>query len=109
MCVVGAYLAKFLEDPCLILRGDPDAGVTDRNLHRTISLLGVNSDPSSFRGELHCVGKQVEKNLFDLAFVAGEVAKSLVNCNVKIDAVLGGSLTHKGACVIYCQGEIKLS
>jgi hypothetical protein len=32
MCIVGAYLAEFLEYLWLILGGDPDAGVTDRNL-----------------------------------------------------------------------------
>src|SRR4029453_8130313 len=109
MRIVGPHLAEFLEYLRLILRGDPDAGVTDRNLYRTVCLPGLNSNPSFLRGELHCVGKQIEKNLFDLALIADEVAKTLVNGNVKIDAVLGGSLTHKGARVIDCQGEIKRS
>src|SRR4030095_466196 len=107
MCIVGAHLPKFLEDPCLILRGDPDAGVTDRNLHRTISLPGVNSDPSSLRRELHGIGKKVEKYLLDLALIADKVAKALVNCNVKVDAVLGGSLPHKGARVVDGQWQIE--
>ena len=32
----------------------------------TISLPGANSDSSSLWGELHCVGKKIEQNLFDL-------------------------------------------
>src|SRR5262249_46756385 len=79
----------------------------DRNLHRTISLPGVNADPSSLRGELNGVGKKVEKYLLDLALVADKIAKPLVNSNVEVDAVLGGPLAHKGTRVIYCQGKIE--
>ena len=69
---------------------------------RTVDLPGVNSDPSSLRSELHRVGEEIEKNLFDLPFITHEVAKALVNGNVEIDAVLGGALAHKGARVVYC-------
>ena len=41
--------------------------------------------------------------------VADEIPKTLVDCNVEVDAVLGGSLAHKGARVIDCQWEIKRS
>lgn len=40
-----------------------------------MSLLSVNFDPSSLRGELKGIGKQVEKNLLDLPLVADEVAR----------------------------------
>src|SRR5262245_18044495 len=102
--VVTSDLAKFLKDLCLVFRRDPDPGVTDGDFHRTIGLPGVNADPAALRRELHCVGKKVEKYLLDLALVAYEIAKALVNCNVEIDAVLGGTLAHKGACVVYGQG-----
>src|SRR5262249_34106094 len=104
MRIVGPHLAQFFQYLWLILGGHPDADVTDRNLHRTISLLGVDSDSASFRSELNGVRKQVEKDLFDLALVSDELAKPLVNCNIEVDAVLGGPLAHKGAGVIYCQG-----
>ena len=52
---------------------------------------------------------KVEKNLFDLPLVADEIPKTLVNCNVEVNAVLGGPLAHKGARVVYCQGEIERS
>ena len=90
-------------------RGHPDADVTDRDLHRTISLPGVNSDPSALRGELHRVGKKVKQDLFDLALVTDEIAKTLINCNVEVDAMLGGPLPHKGVRVVYGQGKIKCS
>src|SRR5947209_7895930 len=109
MCIVGAYLAEFLEYLWLILWCDPDAGVTDRDFHRTISLLGFNSDPSSLRCELHGIGKQVEKNLFDLPLVTYELPKALVDRDIESDAVLRGPFPHKGACVIYCQGKVELS
>src|SRR6516162_7871141 len=104
MCIVGAYLAEFLEYLWLILRCDPDAGVIDRYLYRTICLPGFNSNPPSLRSELHCIRKQVEKNLFDLPLITHELAKALVNCNVEVDGVLCSALPHKRACVIYCQG-----
>src|SRR5262249_12995148 len=107
--VVAPHLAKFLENLCLVLRRDPDPGVTDGDLYRTISPPGVDSDPPSFRRELHRVGKKIEKYLFDLALIADEISKALVNCNVEIDAVLGGTLAHKRACVVYCQGKIERS
>ena len=66
-----------------------------------------NSDPSSLGGELHRVGKQIEKNLFDLALIADEFAKTLVHVDVERNAVLGGALAHKGACVVDCQGKIE--
>ena len=53
--IVAADLAKLLEDPWLVLGRDADAGVADRDFHRAITLSGVNSDPSSLRGELHCI------------------------------------------------------
>src|SRR5262249_12461962 len=109
MCVVASHLAKFLKNLCLVLRRDPDPCVADRNFHRAISLPGVNSDPSALRGELYCVGKKVEKNLFDLALITDKIPKSLVNCNVEVDAVLGSPLANKGACVVDSQREVKRS
>src|SRR5262249_12049554 len=64
---------------------------------------------SALRCELNGVGKQVQKNLFDLPLVSHELPKTLVNCNVEVDAVLSGALTHKGAGIIYCQGKIERS
>ena len=54
--VVASHLAKLLEDLWLILRGDADAGVGDRDFHRAVSLSGIIADPSSLRRELDRVG-----------------------------------------------------
>src|SRR5262249_4586382 len=107
--IVASHLAEFLENLCLVLSRDPDPGVADRNLHKTISLPGIDSDPSSLWRELHRVGKQVEKDLLDLALVATKVSKALVNCNIKVDTVLDGSFAHKGPSVVYGQGQIERS
>ena len=79
MCIVGAHLAKFLEDLWLVLCCNADAGVTDRYLDNTVGLPGFNPDPSSLRRELHGVRKQIEQDLFDLSLVADEIAKTLVD------------------------------
>src|SRR5215470_2941935 len=107
MRIVGAHLAEFLEDPCLIFWCDPNPGVTDRDLRAIVCLVGRDADPSALWGELHCVGKKIEKDLFDLPLVADEVPKPLVNCNIEIDTMLCGSLAYKGASVVYCQGKIE--
>src|SRR5215468_1081949 len=109
MRIVGSHLAKFLKNPCLVFRGDADAGVTDGDFYSAVGLPGINSNPSALRGELHRVGKQIEQYLLDLALITDVLAKTLVNGNVNLDAVLGGTLAHKGACVVYCQGKIKRS
>src|SRR5215510_216857 len=109
MRIVGSHLAKFLEDLCLVLRRNPDPGVTDRNLHCTIDFPCINFDPSSLRGELHGVGEQIQKDLLDLALVADEIAKTLVHIYVKCNTVLCGSFPHESACVVDCQGKIERS
>jgi hypothetical protein len=63
MRIVGPHLAEFLEYSCLIIGRDPDPGVTDRDFHRIIGLPGFNSNPSSLRGELHCLGKYTRRRL----------------------------------------------
>ena len=70
-------------------------------------LSGVNSNPSSLWRELHGIGQEIEKNLFDLPLITNEVAQALINRNVEFDAVLGGPFAHKRACVVDRQGHIK--
>src|SRR5688500_5660125 len=101
MRIVGAYLTKLLEDLWLILQSDADAGVGYRDLHSSITLYGVDPDPSSLRSKLHCIGQKIEQNLLDLTLITHEIAKPIVHCNVNRDAVRCGALAHKGACVVY--------
>ena len=77
--IVAAHLAKLLEDPGLVLGCDADAGVSYRDLHSSVTLYGVNPDPSSLRSELHCIGQKIEKNLLDLALITDELAQPLVD------------------------------
>src|SRR5215468_2266701 len=100
MRIVGAHLAKFFENLCLVLRRDPDPGIADRKFNRAVGLPGANSDPSSLRREFHCVGEQIKKDLFDLALIADEIAKTLVYSNIEVDAMLGSPLPHKRACIV---------
>src|SRR5918996_846795 len=109
MRIVGAHLAKLLEYLWLILQGDSDSCVTDRYLYRTVRLPGFNSNLSPLWGELHRVGQQVEKNLFDLPLITHELPKTLVDRDIESDAVLGGPFAHKRARVVYRQGQIECS
>ena len=83
MRIVASHLAELLEYLWLIIRGDPDSGVTDRYLYRTICPPGFNPNPPPLRGELHCVGKKVEKDLFDLALVAHKLTETIVNAQIQ--------------------------
>ena len=73
MLVVAAHLAKLLEDPGLVLRRDPNTSVSYRDLHSTVTLYCVNSDPASLGSELHRVRQQVKKDLLNLALVADDL------------------------------------
>src|SRR5215468_11849574 len=46
------HLAKLLEDLLLVLRGDADAGVTDRDLHEATFWQGADFYPTPFGREL---------------------------------------------------------
>src|SRR6266850_6062548 len=93
--IVAPDLAKFLEDRCLVLLSDPDASVSYGNLHRAVGLVGSKLDPSPLRCELHRIGKEIEKNLFDLALVADEIAKTLVYGEVQCYSMADGALAHE--------------
>ena len=85
--IVGAHLAKLLENFRLIFRRDPDAGVSYRYFDRAIALLGVDSDPPSLGSELDRVRKQIQKDLLDLTLVADELAEPLVEIDVECNAM----------------------
>ena len=101
MLVVAAHLAKLLEDPGLVLRRDPDASVSYRDLHSTVTLYCVNSDPASLRSELHRIGQQVKKDLLDLALVADEIPETLVDSTSTVMPCRRGALADKGASIVY--------
>src|SRR5919109_2858395 len=107
MRIVGPHLAELLEYLWLILGGNPNPGVTDRYLYRTVCLFGFDSNPSALWSEFHRVGKQIEENLFDLALISNVVTKTLVNTNLEVDAVLYSSLAHKRASIVDGQGQIE--
>src|SRR5262245_63828670 len=64
--VVPADLAELLEDGCLILRRDPDPGVTDSDRDHVPGHRGGEADPTAVRGELDRVGEQVQQDLLHL-------------------------------------------
>jgi hypothetical protein len=90
--LVAAHPAELLEDGFLILRGDPDAGVADRNLDRPVGEGSLHPDPAPFRGELHRVGQEIQQDLLDLALIAHEFAQLRVHVDVEgRDAKLGAA------------------
>jgi|RhiMetdeSRZDD1v2_1073273.scaffolds.fasta_scaffold36684_2 hypothetical protein len=107
--IIGAHLAKLLEYLWLVFRGNPDAGVADRYLHCAVGLLGIDPDSSSLWRKFDRIGKEIEKYLLDFPLIADVLTKAVVDINVKRDAVLCGPLPHKGASVLYSQGEVKLT
>jgi len=45
----------------MVLRRDADPRVADGDFHRTISLPGLNSDPSSLWSELHALESRLRR------------------------------------------------
>src|SRR5688572_8095604 len=70
--VVVADLAKLLEDRRLVLRGDADARVADRDLDPALRAVRANADAAAFGRELHGVGEEVQQDLLDLPLVADD-------------------------------------
>ena len=96
------------ETPRKSLAGPPGrcrCRVTHRDFHRAVSLPGRNSDPPSLRGELHRVGKEIEKDLLDLPLIPDEITQALVDRDIERDTVPCGALAHKGARVIDAKGR----
>src|SRR6516164_878167 len=109
MSIISAHLAKLLEDRGLFSWRSTDAGVSHRDLRAIFCLICGDADSPSLGCELHRIGQEIEKNLFDLSLVTDVSAKPVVHINVQGNAVLDGALSNKGACVVYRQGEIKRS
>src|SRR6476620_681374 len=57
LCIISACLPEFFENRFLILLGDTDAGVRDRNDHCAVTQTCVHLDLSAFGRELHGVRK----------------------------------------------------
>src|SRR5919106_6235792 len=96
----GADLAKLLEDRILVLGGDADAGIADRDLDRAVCRHRPNVDPAARRRELDRVRQQVEKDLFDLALVSLNLAPCLSHVRVEGDPSLPRPLAHQGDHVV---------
>src|ERR1051325_10986921 len=76
--IIAAHLAKLLKDRRLFGWRNTNTGVTDGDLRAVVCLIGADADAPSLGCELHCVGKKVEKNLFDLALIADVFGQSVV-------------------------------
>src|SRR4029453_18074004 len=70
-------LPKLLEHRLLILRGDANPGIADRDLDQPVLWRGRNLDPPTLRRERDGVGQQVEDDLTDLPLVRLNLAQPL--------------------------------
>src|SRR3989337_30650 len=66
---VRADLLEFLENGCMILRRDAEAGVADRDLEHRSARLRVHAHRAAVRRELHRVREQVQHDLLELALL----------------------------------------
>ena len=64
--VVVSYLAEFLENHFLILQGNADAGVADRDLDAVCNRRCVDADIAALGSELDRIGQKIEQDLLEL-------------------------------------------
>src|SRR5215468_9026237 len=79
------HLAELLEDFLLILRGDADPGVADRDLRESILWHCADVDAPTFWRELDRVRQQIEDDLPHLPLVRLNLAKPVVDVRMKSD------------------------
>src|SRR6188768_745773 len=101
MSIFATDLAKLLEDRRLFGWRNTDTRITDRDLGAMVCLVCRDADPASrLGGKLNGIGKEVEKDLFDLPLITDVFTESVVNVHVKRNSVLHGALSHKCPCVV---------
>src|SRR6476660_667447 len=107
--IIATHLAKLFKDHRLFSWWDTDTGIAHRDLCTVLGFVGVDADSPSLGSELHCIGQEIDKNLFDLALITDVFPEPIVHVEIQRNAVLDRSLAHKRACVVYCQRQIKRS
>src|SRR5262249_62315033 len=96
------------KDLLLILWGDADSGVSDRNLRESILGHGTDVDAPTFRRELDRIRQQVQDDLPDLAFVRLNLAKPGVDVCVKSDRPSPRTFTHQHQGILDSRRKIEV-
>ena len=78
-------LAESIEDITQKLRGDPYAGVADRDLDPIRNSRQASFDAAAFVGELDCVGEEVPEDLLYAVGVTQDRAGLLIAYNLQGD------------------------
>ena len=85
--VVVAHLLECREDLFLVLFGDADPRVTDRNFQVLILQNSLYPDHAIFAGKLYGVRKKVKNDLLELSFIGRKKSDSFVYFKLELDGV----------------------
>src|SRR5439155_14311749 len=99
---------KLLEHRLLILRRDADTRVGDRHLNRAVNRFRPDLNPAALRRELNRVRKEVEEDLADFPLVGVDLAESLVNAPVQVDAPPCRSLADQRQRIVDGHGQVEV-
>src|SRR5438132_2154475 len=102
------HLAKLLEHGLLILWGDANPCIADRDLDRPVLWRGLDLDPPTLRRELDCIRQQVQDDLPDLSLVRSNLAQLLIDAHLQGDAPSPRPLVDQGERVVQCCGEMEV-
>ncbi len=83
-------LAEFLEDEVLLLAGDADAGVHDRNGHVLRIGFRLELNASAFGSELYRVRQQILQDLLELGDVLPKHRNVRLDLTAQVDILLLG-------------------
>src|SRR5215467_10913694 len=90
-----AHLAELLEDLFLILCGNTDPRVADRDLHRPILWHCADFNAPTLGRELDRIGQEVQNDLTDLALIPLNLSQPLIDVGMKCDRSTPGPLSDQ--------------
>src|SRR5215831_10379336 len=102
------HLAELLEHLLLILGGDADSRVADRDLHESILWRCADVDPPTLRRELDRVRQQVQHDLANLPFIGLNLTKPGVDVRAKGDCPSPGPFTYQHQGILNGRREVEV-
>src|SRR4030095_14795093 len=85
-------LLKLLKNALLVFWSNTYPGIPDGNLCLSVRTFGNNTNFALVRREFHCVGEEIEENLFHFALIAGDHAEVVCHVERQGQTVCQGTL-----------------
>src|SRR5262245_24686272 len=102
------HLTEFLEHFLLILWGNTNPRVADRDLHRPILWHCADFNAPTLGRELDRIGQEVQNDLTDLALIPLNLSQPLIDVGMKCDRSTPGPLSDQHQRVVERRRDMKV-